>query len=274
MSKKRILYIAQEITPYLPENELSKFCLDLPKKMNDSGNEVRVFMPRFGVINERRHQLHEVIRLSGINIVINDLDMPLIIKVASVPQARMQVYFIDNEEYFKRKHTHFDDKGKVFMDNEHRMIFFCKGVVETVKKLGWAPDIIHIQGWMGTFLPTYIKQYYANDPLFAESKIVYSTYSYPYSEVIQAKNQLEDILKFDGIKLNDKEILKNPSIDNLQKFAIDQVDAVVKLAPSLYGLQEKMQALQNNFVDLSNVDKKLDVMKEFYKELVSEESLA
>ena len=114
MSKKRILYIAQEITPYLPENELSKFCLDLPKKMNDSGNEVRVFMPRFGVINERRHHLHEVIRLSGINIVINDLDMPLIIKVASVPQARMQVYFIDNEEYFKRKHTHFDDKGKAF----------------------------------------------------------------------------------------------------------------------------------------------------------------
>ncbi len=274
MSKKRILYIAQEITPYLPENELSKFCLDLPKKMNDSGNEVRVFMPRFGVINERRHHLHEVIRLSGINIVINDLDMPLIIKVASVPQARMQVYFIDNEEYFKRKHTHFDDKGKAFADNEHRMIFFCKGVVETVKKLGWAPDIIHIQGWMGSFLPIYIKQYYSNDPLFADSKIVFSTYSYPYAESIYKDNKLADILKFDGIKMKDKQLLENPNVDNLQKFAIDHSDAVVKLAPTLNGLEEKLQELNGNFLDLSNVDGKIDVMKQFYKDLVSEETLA
>src|SRR6056300_350913 len=138
MEKKKILFVSQEITPYLPENEISRAALELPKKMNEMGHEVRIFMPRFGVINERRHQLHEVIRLSGMNIVVNDVDMPLIIKVASIPKERMQVYFIDNEEYFKRRAILRDDKDKLFEDNDERAIFFANGVIEAVKKLNWA----------------------------------------------------------------------------------------------------------------------------------------
>ena len=171
MENKRILYISQEIHPYLPENDISRASLALPKKMNELGHQVRVFMPRFGVINERRHQLHEVIRLSGINIVVNDIDMPLIIKVASVPQARMQVYFIDNDEYFKRKATIYDENRQLFSDNDERTIFFAKGVIETVKKLGWKPDIIHIHGWMTSLVPLYLKQFSYDDPLFENSKI-------------------------------------------------------------------------------------------------------
>ncbi|MFN3950768.1 MAG: glycogen/starch synthase [Thermaurantimonas sp.] len=199
MSKKRILYISQEITPFLPENPLSKLSLDLPKKMVEAGNEVRVFMPRFGVINERKHQLHEVIRLSGINIVVNDMDMPLIIKVASVPHARMQVYFIDNDEFFRRKNTFFNDEGQPFEDNDERFVFFSKGVLETVKKLSWSPDIIHISGWLPALIPLYIKKYYNNDPLFSDSKIIYTRYTFPYQQILRSPNQLNEILAFDGL---------------------------------------------------------------------------
>ena len=159
MEKKRVLYISHEIVPYLPESDISETSRFLPQRMNDNGQEVRIFMPRFGCINERRHQLHEVIRLSGMNLIINDMDQPLIIKVASVPQARMQVYFIDNEEYFKRKQMFADDKGNFFPDNDERAIFFGRGVLETVKKLGWSPDIIHCHGWMSALVPLYLKPF-------------------------------------------------------------------------------------------------------------------
>ena len=178
MKDKRILYISSELTPYLPETEVSKMAFEVPKEMHSQGAQIRMFMPRFGVINERRHQLHEVIRLSGMNLIINDMDMPLIIKVASLPKERMQVYFIDNEEYFRRKAVFTDEEGKLFPDNDERAIFFAKGVVETVKKLNWSPDIIHIHGWMASLLPFYLREYYNNDPLFAESKIVTSAFNY------------------------------------------------------------------------------------------------
>ena len=163
MVKKRILYVSQEITPYLPENDLSKTARFLPQAMNESGIEVRLFMPRFGCINERRHQLHEVIRLSGMNLIVNDIDQPLIIKVASIPQARMQVYFIDNEEYFKRKFTTVDKNEKFYDDNDERALFFCRGVIESVKKLGWSPDVIHCNGWFTSLVPMYIKKLYYDD---------------------------------------------------------------------------------------------------------------
>lgn len=225
MSKIKVLYVSQEITPYVPESEMSTLGRYLPQRMMEKGMEIRTFMPRFGKINTRRHQLHEVIRLSGINLVVNDVDHPLIIKVASIQPARMQVYFIDNEEYFQRKAFLYDELGKPFPDNDERSIFFVKGVLETVKKLGWSPDIIHCHGWMTSLLPVYLKTMYKDDPLFNESKIVYSAFSDVPDG--QLDKDLKAKLKFDNI---DEEYLKHldtVSYDGLHKTALDLSDAIV-----------------------------------------------
>lgn len=171
---KRILFINSEITPYLPENKMSKIGRYLPQGIQEKGKEIRSFMPRFGCINERRNQLHEVIRLSGMNIVINDIDRPLIIKVSSIPAARMQVYFIDNEDYFHRKYIYADADGRFFEDNDERAIFFARGVLETVKKLRWQPDIVHCQGWISYLVPAMLKLSYKDDPIFEKTSIVTS----------------------------------------------------------------------------------------------------
>src|SRR5210317_266672 len=176
MEKTRVLFVAQEIFPYLEESHMSKIGRFLPQGIQERGKEIRTFMPRYGSVNERRNQLHEVIRLSGMNLVINDTDHPLIIKVASIQAARMQVYFIDNEDYFQRKFQLTDANGKEFEDNDERAVFFARGVLETVIKLRWAPDIIHCHGWLTSLVPLYIKKYYYNDPLFSHSKVVYSVY--------------------------------------------------------------------------------------------------
>ena len=198
MKDKRILYVSSEVVPYLPETEISSMSFEAPKMVNKQGGQIRIFMPKFGNINERRHQLHEVIRLSGINLVINDFDMPLIIKVASIPKERIQVYFIDNEEYFKRKATLKDENGKLFEDNDERAIFFAKGVIETVKKLNWSPDIIHINGWLASLLPLYLKEFYKNEPLFTESKIVTSIYQKSFEGALNSK--MINKIKFDNIE--------------------------------------------------------------------------
>lgn len=177
MEKKRVLIVSQEMEPYTALSEISKIARKLPQYVQENGMEIRVLMPRYGTINERRHRLHEVVRLSGMNIIVDDDDYPLIIKVASLPGARMQVYFLDNEDFFKRKSVFEDDKGKPFEDNQDRMVFFCKGVLETVKKFGWAPDIVHCHGWMTSLIPMYLKRAYANEPLFKNAKIVYSLYN-------------------------------------------------------------------------------------------------
>lgn len=162
MDAKKILFIAQEITPYLPESEIATICRNLPQGIQERGREIRTFMPKFGSINERRNQLHEVIRLSGMNLIIDDTDHPLIIKVASIQAARMQVYFIDNEDFFQRKHTINDDDGNEYEDNDDRSIFYVRGVLETVKKLRWIPDVIHCHGWMSALTALYIKRMYAD----------------------------------------------------------------------------------------------------------------
>jgi len=178
MEKRKVLFISQEMIPYMTnDNEITRMSRMVPQGVQEQGFEIRTFMPRFGCINERRHQLHEVIRLSGMNIVVNDTDQPLIIKVASIPTARMQVYFIDNEEYFQRKSTICDDAGKFHADNDERAIFYIKGVFETVKKLGWAPDVIHCHGWMASLVSVYLKNVYKNDPIFANAKVVMSLYN-------------------------------------------------------------------------------------------------
>ncbi len=227
MKDKRILYISSELTPYLPETEVSKMAFEVPKEMHHQGAQIRMFMPRFGVINERRHQLHEVIRLSGMNLIINDMDMPLIIKVASLPKERMQVYFIDNDEYFRRKAVFTDEEGNLFADNDERAIFFAKGVVETVKKLNWSPDIIHIHGWMASLLPLYLREYYKNDPLFADSKIVTSAFNYHTSGVLSGQKLIDKIM-FDQIGNDKLGSFANGNGDSFVKIAIENSDAVIR----------------------------------------------
>ena len=226
MKEKRVLYVSSEVIPYLPETEASSMSYFAPKMVNDRGGQIRIFMPRFGNINERRHQLHEVIRLSGMNLIINDLDMPLIIKVASIPKERMQVYFIDNEDYFKRKATLTDEDGELFPDNDERAIFFAKGVIETVKKLNWAPDIIHVHGWLASLLPLYLKNYYGNDPLFEESKIVTSIYNQSFEGALD--DEMIEKLQYDALDDEALEEFEDPNYVNLMKSAIKYSDAIIK----------------------------------------------
>jgi len=231
MKDKKILYISSEMMPYLPETETSKMAFEMARKMNQRGAQIRVFTPRFGLINERRHQLHEVIRLSGMNLIINDIDMPLIIKVASIPRERMQIYFIDNDEYFKRKAVFTNEDNELFEDSDERAIFFAKGVIETVKKLNWAPDIIHISGWMTSLLPLYLKEYYKNDTLFTDCKIVVSLYNEPFEGKLN--NTIIDKIKFDNIKEDKLTHIKEATFTNLSKIAIDNCDAVIRGSFSL-----------------------------------------
>ena len=173
---KKILFVNAEMFPYLPESRMANICRYLPQGIQERHKEIRAFMPRYGCINERKNQLHEVIRLSGMNIIISDVDRPLVIKVASISAARIQVYFIDNEDYFRRKQIDRDEKGHFFADNGERAIFFARGVLETVKKLRWAPDIIHCSGWISHVLPLYLKKAYKDDPIFSNSKVVLSLF--------------------------------------------------------------------------------------------------
>lgn len=225
MEGKKILFVSSELVPYLPENEVSLMSYEAPRMVNSNGGQIRIFMPRYGNINERRHQLHEVIRLSGMNLVINDMDMPLIIKVASIPRERIQVYFIDNEEYFKRKATFSDENGELFPDNDERAIFFAKGVVETVKKLNWSPDIVHVHGWMASLLPLYLRQYYTDEPLFADSKIVTSLYGEGFEGSLDGS--MKEKVEYDGIDPEHVEALSDPTFNNLLKIAIDFSDAII-----------------------------------------------
>ena len=250
MKDKRVLYVSSEVIPYLPETEISSMSFEAPKMVNNNGGQIRIFMPRYGNINERRHQLHEVIRLSGMNLVINDLDMPLIIKVASIPKERMQVYFIDNEDYFKRKATFADEEGNFFKDNDERAIFFAKGVIETVKKLNWSPDIIHVHGWLASFLPLYLRNYYGNEPLFENSKIVTSVYNQGFNGTLNA--EVSNKIKFDAIDDQALTHLDNPTFENVMKVAINNSDAVIigsediskDLEPFIVGLDQPVLAFQ------------------------------
>ena len=224
MEKSRILFVTQEITPFLNETTLAETVRKISQGVHEKDKEIRIFMPRFGVINERRHQLHEVIRLSGMNLIVNDADHPLIIKVASIPQARIQVYFIDNEEFFKRKRVFTDEDNKFSKDNDERSIFFCRGVVETVKKLGWKPDIVHCHGWMTSLLPLYLKNMYKDDPHFNNAKTMYTVYDDGNNEKLP-KNFM-DKLAFDNIPTEDIVNKENPSIDSLNYLGVQWSDII------------------------------------------------
>ena len=224
MEKKKVLFISQEIAPFLPKSEISTTVRNLAQGIQEGGKEIRVFMPRFGVINERRHQLHEVIRLSGMNMIIDDNDHPLIIKVASISAARMQVYFIDNDEFFRRKSTVVDDKDNFHPDNDERTMFFCRGVLETVKKLGWQPDVIHCNGWMTSLMPLYIKELYKDDPHFTNTKVVYNMYNTGFNNNWDAR--FSEKLKFDGFSDEVVSQFTEPSYENISKSVVKYVDGL------------------------------------------------
>lgn len=225
MSNQKILYVTTEMFPYQEGTNMASEVNKMALKMHQEGNDVRVFMPRFGLISERKYQLHEVIRLSGMNIIINDLDQPLIVKVASLPGERLQVYFIDNDEYFHRSGTLFDEQNNMYPDNDERCIFFAKGIVETVKKLNWLPDIIHIHGWVSTLLPLYLRSYYKDEPIFSESKIITSVTDPDFEGTIN--NGLINKVAFDGISKKTVDPLKNPTYHNLMRIAVKYSDGVI-----------------------------------------------
>lgn len=205
--KKRVLIIANELSPYLEFTDFAQILNKLAVKTFDAGLEVRIIMPRFGTINERRHRLHEVVRLSGINIIIDKDDYPLIIKVASLPNARLQVYFMDNDDYFKRKTTMRDDKDAFFEDNAERMIFFCKSALETVKKFGWPPHLIHCHGWMTSLLPLYLKTAYKKEPVFNYSKVVYTAQADQFKEKL-GESFIKKAIISNEIKEKDLDLFK------------------------------------------------------------------
>ena len=231
MDKKRVLYVSQEIIPYTGETNMGDIAAEISQMTQENGSDIRMFLPRFGTINERRHQLHEVIRLSGMNLIIDDFDHQLIIKVASIQQQRMQVYFIDNEEYFPRRQMFHDHEGKLLDNNDERMIFYCKGVIETVRKLGWAPDVIHCQGWFTSLVPMYIKKLYADDPLFENTKVIYSVFNNGYKGKLS--DNIIDKLLFEDLDENDLVGLKNLNVNTLNKFAISYADAVVQASEKI-----------------------------------------
>jgi starch synthase len=271
MEKKKILFVSQEIYPFLPKSEISHNARKLPQGTQENGKEIRVFTPRFGSINERRHQLHEVIRLSGMNIIIDDQDHPLIIKVASIPTARIQVYFIDNDEYFKRKNNVSDEAGADYNDNDERSMFFCRGVLETVKKLGWKPDVIHCHGWMTSLMPLYIKKIYNKDPHFADTKVVYSIYNDNEGFASDWDARFAEKLKFDGFGEEVTSLVTNPSIEAITNAAVAFSDGVVQSSEQVpQGLQtvfDNAGCLKLNYLPEEHLTKGLS---EFFDKVIEE----
>lgn len=241
-TRKKVLFISSEMSPFLESTTLSDIARQLPQAIQEQDNEVRILVPRFGVINERRNRLHEVVRLSGMNITIDDNDNPLTIKVASIPNTKMQVYFLDNEDYFHRKFVYSDENDEFFADNDERTIFFCKGALETVKKLGWYPDIIHCQGWMTSLIPLYLQTIYKDEPVFENSKVVYSIFGTEFQE-----NLGQDFSRKASLNhITDEamEPFENADCASMYIGAITHSDAVVNCCDELD--QKVSSALQQN----------------------------
>ena len=268
MKSTKVLFVSQEITPYLPDSAMATIGRNLPQGIQEKGKEIRTFMPRFGNINERRNQLHEVIRLSGMNLVINDTDHPLIIKVASIQSARMQVYFIDNEDYFHRKHTITDDEGNYFSDNDERAIFFARGVLETVKKLRWAPDVIHCHGWFTSFLPILVKKMYKEDPIFAKSKIVYSIYDDDFTPALNPEMRQKAVME--GITKKDVELLKSPDFLNITKFACSYSDGIIIGSEKINGeVEEYVKTVKKPVLGYHDAESYIEAFNLFYDQILN-----
>ena len=272
MEKPKVLFVQQEITPYLKETHMGRIGRYLPQGIQEKCKEIRTFMPRYGCINERRNQLHEVIRLSGMNLVINNADHPLIIKVASIQSARMQIYFIDNEDFFQRKFTLTNKAGKHFTDNDERAIFFVRGVIETVKKLGWAPDIVHCNGWFTSLMPFYLKVAVKDNPLFSDTKVIYSVYNDTFAEPLD--QNLPAKMKHKDIPDKQLKRFENPSYASISKCAIDFSDGIIfgedQLNPEVEKYaRESGKPILNYIAD----DTYIDAYNAFYDEILVKESV-
>jgi starch synthase len=272
MEKKKILFVSQEIAPFIQKSEISNLTKRLPQSIQEAGKDIRVFTPKFGSINERRHQLHEVIRLSGMNIIIDDKDHPLLIKVASIPTARLQVYFIDNEEFYDRKNSYQDENETVYQDNDERSMFFCRGVLETVKKLGWKPDLIHCHGWMSAMMPLYIKKVYSKDPHFSESKVVVSLYDEEVN--MNWDTRLGEKLKFEGFDKKIQTEFQDTSyysiVENLIKYADGVIMGSENVNDQIRNIFDSATCLKQDFVPEESQSK---IISDFFDRVIEEEIL-
>jgi len=269
MDKKRILIVTQELSPYVLENTIADLVNGLAVGGYKKGMDIRILMPRYGSINERRHRLHEVVRLSGINIIIEDDDYPLIIKVASLPSARLQVYFLDNEDFFSRKSNFTKEDGTLFDDSAERIVFFCRGVLETVRKFGWPPDVVHCHGWMTSLIPAFIRTAYKKDPIFENSQLVYSLYNDGFDGVLP-----ENLLvkaKINRVKVEDLEPFGEATFLDLQKGAMNYSDALIigteNLSEELSGAIDAVDKPKLAYPG----EEFLDSYIEFYNSLIEEE---
>ncbi len=272
MEKPKVLFVQQEITPYLKESHMGHIGRYLPQGIQERKKEIRTFMPRYGCINERRNQLHEVIRLSGMNLVIDNTDHPLIIKVASIQAARMQIYFIDNEDFFQRKFTLTDKSGQYFEDNDERAVFFTRGVVETVKKLGWSPDLVHCNGWFTSLMPFYLKEVLKDNPMFGDTKVIYSIYNDGFPGALS--QSMPSKLKVKGL---DNGLLKkfdDPSFFNISKVAIDYADGIIfgdqNINPEVEAYARESG---KSLLEYHDMDTYLDAYNQFYDEVLVSESV-
>jgi len=272
MEKTKVLFVAQEIMPYLKESQMGHIGRHLPQGIQEKGKEIRTFMPRYGNINERRNQLHEVIRLSGMNLIIDDTDHPLIIKVASIQQARMQIYFIDNEDYFQRKFMLTDKNNKFFKDNDERAIFYSRGVLETVKKLGWGPDIVHCHGWITSLVPLNIKRSYKDNPLFTDTKVIYSIYDDDFPDMLN--KDFANKIKMEGITTKDLKHYKNANYVSMIKAAIDFSDGIIfgsaEINPEL---KKYVKESGKPLLEFQPMEKYINAYSDFYDEILVNESV-
>ncbi|MFO7977382.1 MAG: glycogen/starch synthase [Bacteroidales bacterium] len=272
MEKPKVLFVQQEITPYLKESHMGLIGRHLPQGVQEKGKEIRTFMPRFGIINERRNQLHEVIRLSGMNLIINDTDHPLIIKVASIQAARMQIYFIDNDDFFRRKFTLADKTGKYFADNDERAIFFTRGVIETAKKLGWAPDIVHCNGWFTSLMPMYLKVALKENPMFSDTKVIYSVYNDDFPGQLNAN--MASKMKSKDLAGKPLEKYNDPTFVNVSKAAIDFSDGVIfgdeTINPEI---EQYVRDNKKPLLEYQSMDTYIEAYNNFYDEVLVNESV-
>jgi starch synthase len=270
MEKKKILYVTHEMDPYAAITAFSKTARALPQKMQERGMEIRVFMPRYGQINERRHRLHEVIRLSGINVSVGETDNPMIIKVASLPAAKMQIYFLDNDDYFHRKEYFYDKNEKFFSDNDERIIFFNKGVVEILLKLGWNPDIIHCHGWMSSLVPLYARTTYKNEPVFKNARVIYSVIDKDFSSSLGT--DFAKKASINGAMKENKEILSNPDCNDLFITGVTYADAVTILSDKVDdSVMDCVNSLNKPVLEYHDPESEefINIYQDFYEQIAA-----
>jgi starch synthase len=269
--KTKVLFILQEMVPYTPDSELGSVSRNLPQRIQELGKEIRIMMPFYGLINPRSHQIHEVYRLSNSVLTINDDDKPLCIRVGAIPSAKLQTYFIDNEELYKRKHLLYDEKKEFFKDNDERMLFFCKGVLETIRQLNWSPDIIHCLGWMTSPIPLLIKTIYQNDPLFANSKVIYTVFNDDFPGRLGKDYQKK--LTMDGIVETKSKELSDPTFENITKNAMVNADAIIVGSPDINtSISDYMNANQF-FILTHQPSENVESINNFYEDVLKNKNL-